>query len=243
MGLVVYEYLRFDGKSSLDYDVRISGSGTYAAPARDVQSVSVPGRNGDLHIDNGRFSNVKIKYPAYITKNFRENFDAFKAFMLSRIGYKKLEDSYHPEYYRMACYSQAVEPKMSTLNRAGSFDLVFDCDPRRFLKSGTRAKVYSGAGIVFNLKNPTEFQAKPLIRAYGTGTIDINGRTITITQANEYTDINSESENAYKGSTNCNANITFGNSWHLFPVLVPGLNVISFTGLTSIEVTPNWWTI
>lgn len=239
MGLV-YEFLRFDGKSSLDFDVRISGGGTYLAPARDVQSVSVPGRNGDLHIDNGRFANVKVKYPAFIVKGFRENFDAFKAFMLSRSGYKRLEDSYHPDYYRLACFSSAIEPKMTVLNRAGSFDVTFDCDPRRFLKSGQRAKVLTAAG---QLKNRTEFPAKPIIRAYGVGSFTINGRTITITQADGYTDINSESENAYKGSVNCNGNVTFGDSWHSFPVLDPGLNEISFTGLSRLEITPNWWTI
>lgn len=40
----------------------ISGYGTYGAPERDVSMVSIPGRNGDLVFDNGRFTNAEVYY-------------------------------------------------------------------------------------------------------------------------------------------------------------------------------------
>lgn len=40
----------------------ISGYGTYGAPERDVEAVAVPGRNGDLIFDNGRFTNAEVYY-------------------------------------------------------------------------------------------------------------------------------------------------------------------------------------
>lgn len=233
----VYEYLTFNGKSSRDFEVWISGSGTFDAPERDVESISIPGRDGDLHIDNGRFKNISITYPAFITKDFRHNFDAFKAYMLSQRGYKKLADTYHPEYYRLAVYKNAITPKMSTLNRAGSFNVVFDCDPRRFLLSGDQVKTITGSG---QLKNPTLYVAKPLLRAYGTGTITINGIRLVITAANTYTDIDCEIEEAYRGGTNRNAYITLTDG--IFPTLPSGLNSITFTG-SRLEVTPRWWTV
>ena len=51
-------YFTFDGKTSTDFGMYISGSGTYNAPERDVTTYNIPGRNGDLIVDNGRFLNT-----------------------------------------------------------------------------------------------------------------------------------------------------------------------------------------
>lgn len=233
---VVYQYFTFNGKSSRDFEVWISGSGTFNAPRRDVESIAVPGRNGNLHIDNGRFDNIEITYPAFIVKAFRQNFDAFKAYMNAQSGYKVLRDSYHPEYYRKARFAGELQPEMTTLNREGTFDIVFDCDPRRFMISGEKLRQFTGETIM----NPTLFSSKPLIRVYGTGTLRVNDISVVISTADEYTDINSEIEEAYKGSVNCNGNITLTDGE--FPVLKSGSNSISYTG-NRIDIAPNWWTV
>lgn len=235
---LVYEYFTFNGKSCLDFEVVISGSGTFKSPERDVESIAIPGRNGNLHIDNGRFSNVEIAYPAFIVKAFRKNFDAFKSFMLSQRGYKQLEDSYHPEYYRLACFKGAIEPKMTPRNLEGSFDITFDCDPRRFLKSGQKTISANTTAIV---KNPTLYNALPKIRAYGTGTLTINGISIVINTADVYTDIDCELQEAYKGDVSCNSNIVLTGG--AFPHLSPGLNSLSYTGLTNFTLIPRYWTV
>ena len=235
MGLA-YEYLTFNGKSSRDFEVWISGTGTFDAPQRDVESVSVPGRNGNLHIDNERFENIQITYPAFIVGDFRRKFDAFKAYLLSQRGYGRLMDSYHPEIYRRAAYMGAIQPEMSALNRAGSFEVTFDCDPRRFLVKGEKLKLHTASTI----KNPTKFPALPLIRAYGTGTLTVGSISVVINTADSYTDINSEIQEAYKGSTNCNNKITLTDGE--FPVLEPGENNISFTG-GQLYIAPNFWTV
>lgn len=237
MGLV-YEYLMFAGKSSEDFKCHISGSGTFVSPSRDIESIAVPGRNGDLHIDNGRFSNVIITYPAFITEDFDQNYSALKAFLLSKTKQERLADSYHPDHFRKGIFHGSIDPKMTTRNKAGSFDLTFDCDPRMFLKEGEKVHVFTNAGT---LKNNTAFPSKPFIMAYGTGTLTIGSISLQITSANEYTNIDCDIQEAYKGTTNCNTNIVLTNGE--FPELLPGNNEISFTGLTSIEITPRWWTI
>lgn len=235
---VVYEYLTYGGKSSRDFEVWISGNGTFDAPERDVVSIEIPGRNGDLHIDNGRFRNIPITYPAFITKDFRHNFDAFKEYMLSQRGYKRLEDSYNPEYYRLAAYRSAISPEMAPLNRAGSFDIVFDCDPRRFLKSGDKALSSTSSARITSLKNPTLYEAKPLIVINSSGTVNINGIRITI---NAYpTTIDCDIQEAYNGSINRNNSIVLNDG--KFPVLNPGMNTISQT-VNDMLITPRWWTI
>lgn len=238
MGLV-YEYLTYDGKASTDFNVQISGGGTFNAPQRDVESISIPGRNGDLHIDNGRFNNVEITYNAFCVKDFDKNYGAFKAFLGSKRGYKRLEDSYHPEYYRRAAYSDGLTPKMSTLNRAGSFDIVFDCDPRCFYKSGEEPIEIASGG---KIKNPFLYASLPIIRVYGTGILTVKDVQLAITAADEYTDIDCELQEAYKGDVNCNANITLTDE--VFPTLKPGINTINYTaGISKVIITPNWWSV
>ena len=235
---IAFEYLTYNGKSSRDFNVCISGTGIYETPSREVESISIPGRNGDLHIEADKYSNVNITYPAYITKDFSSNYSAFKAYLLSQKGYKRLMDSYEPDYYRLAAYSNSLSPIMTPLNRGGKFDIVFDCDPRRFLVSGDKTKAFTSNG---SLKNPTRFDSLPLIRAYGTGSFIVSGITVQITSANTYTDIDCELQEAYKGSTNCNGNITLTDG--VFPSLAPGLNSISMSGITRLEIKSRWWTI
>ena len=52
--------------------------------------------------------------------------------------------------------------------------------------------------------------------------------------------LDSDTENAYKGTTNLNSKVTIPD----FPELVPGDNEITWTGgITSAQITPRWWTL
>ena len=42
------QWFTFNGKSSKDFGVYISGLNTFGAPERDVDIISISGRNGDL---------------------------------------------------------------------------------------------------------------------------------------------------------------------------------------------------
>ncbi len=232
------QYFSYDGKLSRDFCVWINGGGTFGSPQRDIQIVSVPGRNGDLSIDNERYLNIEISYEAFISENFRHNFDAFKAWMESRIGYKRLADTYHPEYYRRARLKEPIIPSMGAFNRFGTFTIIFDCDPRRFLKSGEKKQELTASKAI---KNPTHFDALPLLRVYGTGTVTIGNIAVTINTAYVYTDIDCELQEAYKGSVNCNNNITLSSGE--FPKLKAGSNNIYLSGVSKVEITPRWWTI
>lgn len=53
----------------------ISGYGTYGAPERDVEAVAVPGRNGDLIFDNGRFTNAEVYYDIGWARGFAGDYN------------------------------------------------------------------------------------------------------------------------------------------------------------------------
>lgn len=231
-------YISFAGIDSTEFNIGISGSGTFDAPERDIEQISVPGRSGDLLVDNKRFKNIQISYPAFISKDFLKNFDAFKAFMLKNVGYQRLEDTYHPNYFRMAEFRGPLKPDVKVLNIAGKFDLSFNCQPQLWLKSGEEPIELTESATI---NNPTLYDSKPLIRAYGTGTISFGGETLTVTSADEYTDLDCEAMEAYKGETNCNSNITL--SGNEFPALSSGENEIVISGFSQVIFIPRWWTI
>lgn len=228
-------YFIFNGESSADFGVWISGGGTYNAPARDVETAAVPGRNGMVTFDNGRFENIQLTYPAFISRRFQPRIDGFRAFLLSQRGYQRLEDTYHTDEFRLAIFHSALSVETTARNLAGAFDIIFDCKPQRFLKSGENFLSVSSGSVLFN---PTRFTALPLIRATGNGTLTIGGTTITVSGNSGQIYLDSDLQDAYLGSTNKNSKVT-----PTFPVLEPGDNLVTITGLTNVAIMPRWWTI
>lgn len=240
MGLKIpYNYITYNGKSSADYGVWVSGGGTFDAPSRDVQTVSVPGRNGDLTFDNGRFTNIPVTYPAFISNRFQPRIDDFRAWLCSHVGYQRLEDTYHPDEFRIGVYKSGLSVSPTARNLAGSFALTFDCKPQRYLKSGEQPMTFSASGVV---RNPTNYAALPLIRCNGqSGTVTVNGKKVTITGCTNHVMLDCDMMEAYEGTANRNGTTTLNNG--VFPTLAPGNNAVSFTGFTSVVITPRFFTI
>lgn len=128
--------LIYNGKNSRDFGIYISGEGTFNSPERDAETISIPGKNGDLEVSHNRFKNISVEYPAFIVRNFKDNAAAARAWLLAASGYHRLEDTYHIEYFRLGRFTGPIDFDMKFLNRAGEFKLAFDCKPQRFLKSG-----------------------------------------------------------------------------------------------------------
>lgn len=232
-------YIRFDGVNSNTLGLYISGEGTFNAPERDTESIAIPGRNGTLQIDNGRYNNVTVKYPAFIIGDFANRSIAVRSWLSGSIGYKRLEDTYHPDEYRIAHFKGPLDFDMKFLNRSGECTVEFDCKPQRYLKSGETAIAYTADGSIYN---PTGFAAKPLIRAYGTaaGTVTIGNTIMQINSIDEWVDIDCDLMDVFKGTTNCNGNIYAPT----FPELAPGRNGVAFSGgITKIEIKPRWWIV
>lgn len=236
----IYEYLIFNGRSSLDFKVRISGAGTYKSPERDISSIEIPGRNGSLTLDNGRFKNVRTTYEAFIAEEFEENFSAFKNFLQQDSDYHRLEDTYHPDEYRMARFLGPLDPDVK-FNEAGSFTLSFDRMPQRWLTSGESPTRISSAAAV-TLYNPTQYKALPkIVVTAGTGQIRVNDTILTLTANNGATVIDSEMQDCYEGATNRNKQLTLNSG--SYPALEPGSNVISVASGIVIEIYPRWWRV
>jgi len=239
-------WFTFAGRSSKEFGILVDdASDTWASPEHDFEMISVPGRDGDLYIDNKRDKNVEITYKCAIGVDFRTNMDEFRTFVASNTGYKVLKDSTHPGEFRLAVIS-AIQPRVIRNGRAGEFDIKFTCKPQRYLDDGdiwTRyAPAAQGNAFSFYIENPTLFESKPLIRVYGTGTLKIDGYTaVTIADCTSYIDIDSEIEECYEGATNRNGDITLQSN--SFPMLHPGVTEMEAAATISmVEVKTRFFT-
>lgn len=144
----------YEGGSSLVFngvdlgkecDMFVLGKGVFGAPSRDVTQIHVPGRNGDILIDNGGWNNVDVTYSSCcILSNFRENAAKLRGYLLANPGYHELTDPYNPDEVRYAEFRGPFTPEAFTSkgNNAGMFDLTFNCKPQRFLRESTIARDY-----------------------------------------------------------------------------------------------------
>lgn len=240
---MIFKSLRFGGIDTKGFDVFISGDAVYNSPSRDVEMFEIPGRNGAFALDKGRFSNIQVSYPSGIgTKNeaeFREKIEGLRNALSSKVGYQRLEDDYHGEEFRMAVYKGGLDVD-PTMLKAGKFDIVFDCKPQRFLKSGEiEQSITSGDTIT----NPTLFESHPLLLVDGYGDISINDDVISIQRgaiigATEFNHTERKSINIANRSITSNINMTSDVSdvgLHYDAIRIGDMS-INVEGLASDEI-------
>lgn len=231
--------LSFANKNLILYGVYISGSGVFNSPVKAYDPIQIPGRDGDILGREKRLEDIEVTYPAFIYTNFKQNISDLRNYLLSKDGYQKITDTYHPDEYRMGYYAGGLEVEPTAPLDAGNFELRFMCKPQRYLTSGNTATIIRNSGFI---DNPTMFYSKPLLLIYGTGSVQINDVTITVTYSNtEYTEVDCELMSAYYGPDSKNQFIELSGTD--FPTLKPGYNSITTTGISLVEITPRWYIV
>lgn len=240
--------IKFNDISSDDLGLIIQFIPTYRFAEKQYTAVHIPGQNGEFLIDKGYYKPVKRRYS--IAKVFKpgENLSlsasAIAEWLYSADGYARLEDSYEPEYYRIAKYVN--EGEMSNYyDQVTALEIEFDCKPERWLISGDIFKDISNNG---KIKNPTRFDAKPLIvfktiagqKAY----INIGNQAIEFGPINESKEITVDCENMECYSTDGLYNSYLALTNGKFPVL-PKLasTTITFSNVSYLKIKPRWWTL
>ena len=232
----VFHDVIFDGVDLGDFGAMVIGGNVFDAPERVYDTVSVPGRSGDLLIDRGRWANLTREYTVLLRGDVPEKAARLRSFLGTRRGYKRLEDSVHPEEFCSAAFRGGLDSDLGGLS-AARYVLSFERKPQRWLKSGETTRAFTGAGV---LVNPEETEARPLIRVYGSGTVTVGGAACTIADNPGYVDIDCELQDAFMGAVNCNGLLTLPGGE--FPALGPGESAVALgPGISRVEITPRWW--
>lgn len=228
--------------SSDDFGIYVERVPVQTHPARKIEVVSIPGKNGDLLIPQNAWENYEQEYEIFAGENdstAQAQFLKIADWLYAPAGYAVLEDSLYPNSFRMARFSGPFDVEF-TLTRVGKTTITFDCKPQRFLNSGLVRTTLTASG---SITNPTAYTAKPNIRVYGYGTLGVGSDTVVIaSHPYSYIDLDCEAMDARFGATNCNSLVTL--SGDAFPVLGPGTTAISISGsITSVQIQPRWWTV
>lgn len=257
----------FDGKCSRDFGVEIERIPKPVFGSRRYEYYEIAGRDGAEVREDGTLKNYVQPYSVWLTDNSgldRDIYDVSRKFanwILGTSGFCKFEDSYEPEYIRMAHFAGPLEFE-TELRTHGSATLNFTFQPRRYLKAGQKPikTIKDDDDIV--VINPTDRQANPLIHIQGpSGTctfsvttadgdnrvyiVDLSlrpGHSITI-DAFTYNITYDDGQNAASA-------VTVMAEYFALPVLKAGKNTVSaaFTNNETettpayiFSITPRWW--
>ena len=239
-----------------DYNIYVDTAAWFNKPKKNIETVNIPGRNGDLVIDYDTYQNVLITFPCIIKYDSAVNINPLYKYndlinVLSTIkGYSTLLTDADPNFSREGVFIPQQVPKIKRQGNDIYFDLVFNCKPQRFVYP----EVWdSSQGQWFVSQYQRECKPKIRVTGYGTITIEYSEdgfsidrtQTITVAQNNlSSITIDSESMECY-GPLKTPAGQFITLSPNTFPV-VKGNEYVSlnYSGhFTSAEFNLRDWTI
>lgn len=245
----VYESLTINGISSLDYGLRLAYTPDLDKKAkRNFISYPIPGRNGNLTVDGGRYENVDIEYTLNCAAGYGPAVADFIDLVNSMEGYMVFHDSFHPDEYVEAKANGEAEAESNAFYNRGIVKIPVTRKPQRFLYDGqTPREVVAGHAVRF--ANPTNQPALPLIEVVmsaETAMITWGLGAITLTEnPNQKIIIDSELREIYTASgtdyfSKCSFSATMTKNGR-FPVFAAGETAVSCNGISEMRIFPRWW--
>ena len=233
----------FNGRGTLEFGMAVSKQPNRPTPTRRRSKVQIPGRNGDLHFDEGTFENITLTYDVWFRGGLPTPAQAHevKAWLLAPKGYSRLEDKYDPEHFYLASFTGPMDIE-DILGRYGRCKIKFDCDGRCFRKDGEFPIALENGST---LCSPTAFESTPVIYVYGNsaGWVQVGDVVVEILQMTTGMVLDCENLNAY-ALGNLGQSLNWDVSAPVYPVIAPGENLIAFGGgVDRIEIVPRWWDV
>ena len=158
----------FNGKSSVDFGLIVEYYPESVHAARRGELITIPGRNGVIIREDGAYDTYSQTFQIWFRNTL--NRDTFQTardvaeWLLGASGFCRLEDTYEPEHFRLARFVGPLNVE-TVLKNHGRATLEFDVQPQRYLKSGETPISYAGdSTTTFSITNPTQFEARPLLK-------------------------------------------------------------------------------
>ena len=251
--------ITFNGKSSSSFGIIVEHYPSPNRPARRGTVLQIPGRNGNLVIEDGTYENVTLKFDIYLSAepaNLYDRAAPVANWLLGSSGYQRLTTEYEPDIFRLARFAGPLDIE-AILNSHGRATLEFDCYPQRFDSLG---HVYSDYGSLSSgsatITNTSIMIAKPMIKVTGKGNVVLDfsraatGNTTEVDIAFSSSKIETiildcDLHDAYyEDGSNANAAVSFSDAeaslpesadyfYPTFPELTPGSNTVSLSALST----------
>ena len=231
------ETFYIDGVDAASAGIRLQKPIVFSEAVPNIESKTIPGRNGALIFDTGSYENRRGSASCFcLQENVETAISSAGLFLMCKKGYRRLETSDDPNHYWMARVKNSPQIEMR-LRVIAPFEIEFDCKPQRFLKSGENKTSFTSSGSISNQYGQT---ALPLITLYGNGngTLTIGSCVVEVNNLSGVLRIDSDTQNAYNNNGNQNMNINAPSC----PTLPDGETQIAFSGgINRIEIVPRWW--
>ncbi|SDD06627.1 phage tail family protein [Peptococcus niger] len=134
-------YFFYNGRSSREFGLRILNDMSLQIPEYDMEFIEIPGRDGDLAVDNRRYKSVERSFRCHLVLAKGQRLDqaavAIATWLSGKPGYHKLLWSGEPGYFWQAIHVQGVNI-VESLRQFGAVELTFRCQPGKYMAAGDR---------------------------------------------------------------------------------------------------------
>lgn len=224
-------WFTFNGVDSREMGVIVTAMPETVRAERRIESITVAGRNGSLHTDEGVYESYDRTMECALIK--RARLDEITAWL---VGSGEMTFSTEPDkVYRVTIANKISITQMMRVFQ--KFQVILDTQPFKYS--------VNAAGDALELTAPTTIRnsgtvySEPIITVYGSGniTLTVNGADFPLYGVQESITIDSEMMEVFKGNTNQNGK--YGGVE--FPRFEVGKNEISWTGnVSKIKIQPRW---
>lgn len=240
------EYFKFNGKTSIELGALIAKRPTYVTAERDRSQDSLPFKDGDVIVDNGRYKNVDVDVPIRAVPYFchlsRYEFERRLSDWLTTENYCEYRDTYNPGYFRSGIVRK-IGDIVAVQRDVFESTISFSFAPYWYSDRGASTLTLSSSenAVSTTLRNPETRTSEPLIKIVGSGDFDCNiaGVQFTLTGVSGSIVIDKATENVYDASgTPVNNKLSALE----LPFFNAGDNAINISGSSSfnVEITPRW---
>lgn len=224
-------WFTFKGVDSREMGVIVTAMPETVRAERRIESITVAGRNGSLHTDEGVYESYDRTMECALIK--RARLDEITAWL---VGSGEMTFSTEPDkVYRVTIANKISIAQMMRVFQ--KFQVVMDTQPFKYS--------VNAAGDALELTAPTTIRnsgtvySEPIITVFGSGdvTLTVNGEDFPLYGVQESITIDSEMMEVFKGDTNQNGK--YGGAE--FPRFEVGKNEIRWTGnVSKIKIQPRW---
>ena len=224
-------WFTFKGIDSREMGVIVTAMPETVRAERRIESITVAGRNGSLHKDEGVYESYDRTMECALIK--RARLDEIAAWL---VGSGEMTFSTEPDkVYRVTIANKISITQMMRVFQ--KFQIILDTQPFKYSVNALSDSLDLTAPTT--IRNSGTVYSEPLIVVYGSGdiTLTINGADFPLYGVNESITIDSEMMEVFKG--NANQNSKYGGME--FPRFEVGKNEISWTGnVSKIKIQPRW---
>lgn len=216
-------YFIFNNVKSTDLGIIIKELPPIIKAEKDIDIITVSGRNGNLHIDNGFYKSKTYTITCVLIDETKIN--DIKS-LLDGTGTLEISSESNIEYQATVLNQISFDKYLKYLKE---FAINFELYPIGYSKN-TISNTYSNENNTFEVGGT--YKVSPTLIVEGTGTITLNNRQVEVLESG--ITIDCELMNCTKNNLNANDKVNLDE----FPALVVGENTLVLgTGITSVQLS------